>query len=245
MSKEYRPRLSEEEYRALQMLRDGHKQRRMIILPDLHAPFILEGALDECKKYRDKYQITDFACTGDVVDFHKSSFHKSEIDAYNADKELELAIKQLKPWHDEFPNMLISKGNHDDIPIRQFKEAGLSQKLMKPLNEAIECPTWSFKIKQDLGHNTELHHGIGRASHTMAKEEGKNIIMGHKHSKTYITQNYYKLYGMLFSMQLGALFNPESYAARYSRGGASSIPSIGFLFENDDYWIPFFKVLEL
>ena len=77
----------------------------------------------------------------------------------------------------------------------------------------------------------------------MAKEEGKNIIMGHKHSKTFIMQNYYKMYDILFAMQLGALFDPKAYAARYSRGGASSIPSIGFLFENDDYWIPFFKIM--
>ena len=240
-----RMRLTADETAMVEAFRVSREQnqRRYMILPDLHAPFIREDAFEYVKRYAEKYQITDFACTGDVIDFHKSSFHTSEVDSMNADAELEAAIKQLKPWHDEFPNMKISAGNHDEIPTRKFKEAGLSSRIMRPFNEILEVPTWDFQIVQDLGHNTELHHGIGRAAHTMAKEEGKNIIMGHKHSKTFIMQNYYKMYDILFAMQLGALFDPKAYAARYSRGGASSIPSIGFLFENDDYWIPFFKIM--
>lgn len=245
-NKQIRPRLTPEEFHLVESFRKSkeQKQRRFMILPDLHAPFIRKDAFDWARRYAEKYEITDFACTGDVVDFHKSSFHTSEIDALNADVELEEAIKQLKPWHDAFPNMKISAGNHDCIPLRKLKESSLSSRIMRPFNEIMEVPTWDFDIKHDIGHNTEIHHGEKRAAHTMAKEEGKNIIMGHKHSKTFIWQYYIKLYGTVWAMQLGALFDQNSYAARYNAGGASSIPSVGFLFENDDYWIPFFKILD-
>lgn len=246
MSTGKRMRLSAAETAMIEGYRASKEQnqRRYMILPDLHAPFIREDAFDYARALAEKYEITDFACTGDVIDFHKSSFHTSEVRAMNAEQELDAAIKQLAPWHKEFPNMKISSGNHDEIPMRKFKEGGLASRLMKPLNEVMEVPTWDFKFKHDLGHNTELHHGIGRAAHTMAEEEGKNIIMGHKHSKTFIKTDYYKMYGTLFGMQLGALFDEESYAAMYAKRGSSNIPSIGFLFENDDYWIPFFKIME-
>lgn len=246
MVKKHRPRMNDREYEAYIEWRAASKEvgRRMIILPDLHAPFIRKDALEYVKRYVEKYQITEFACTGDTTDFHRSSFHTSEVEAMSADAELEAAIKQLKPYHDAFPNMKVATSNHDDLPIRKLKEAGLASKIMRPFNEIIEAPTWDFQTKHDLDHNTIMVHGMGRAAHTMAKEEGVNVIMGHKHSKTFIKTDYYKMYGTLFGMQLGALFDEKSYAAKYATNGASSIPSVGFLFENDDYWIPFFKVMD-
>lgn len=246
--KKHRPRMSQNEYEAYKAWKryktEGKTQRRVMILPDLHAPFIMDGAFEFARGLHNRYDITEVACTGDTTDFHRSSFHRSETDAMSADQELDATIKQLKPWHDEFPNMKVANSNHDDIPIRKLKEAGLSSRIMRPFNEIIECPTWDFKTRHDFGHNTIMVHGMGRAAHTMAKEEGLNVIMGHKHSKTFVRTDYYKMYGSLFAMQLGAFLDEKSYAARYASNGVSTIPSVGFLFENDDSWIPFYKVYE-
>ena len=48
--------------------------KNILVIGDLHAPFIREGYLEFCKEIYLKYQCTDVVFIGDILDSHFSSF---------------------------------------------------------------------------------------------------------------------------------------------------------------------------
>lgn len=218
-------------------------QRRILVLNDLHAPFIREGALEFSKSIRDKYQCNEFMCVGDEIDVHASSFHDSEVDAMNADDELSAAKEQLALWHNEFPGMKIAYGNHSLIYHRKMNMVNLPSRLQPNMADLLETPTWTWHHEIWVDDNTKIVHGVGKRPHIMAKELGINVIAGHTHSQTYIRNEYLAKYGMVFAMQLGSFMDSNSYAARYARSHMPSIPSIGVLIQNEQSWTPILEIL--
>jgi len=97
----------------------------VLIIPDTHAPYHNEHAIDFLKDTYDAYGCGDVVHVGDLFDFHYSSRHKTELDSYNAATEYEKALE----WADEltavFPNGTLVLGNHDSIPQRQLAEVGI------------------------------------------------------------------------------------------------------------------------
>ncbi len=95
------------------------KKRNILVVGDLHAPFIKEGYLEFCKKVYKEHKCNMVVFTGDVLDSHFSSFHDANPDGMAAGEELTAAIKQLKKWHKAFPKAKVCLGNHDRIAYRK------------------------------------------------------------------------------------------------------------------------------
>ena len=138
-----RMRLKPHEAELIQKMR-CEETRNVLIVGDLHAPFIKgqcdDGAryLDHCLEIYDKHNCNQAIFIGDVIDSHFSSFHETIPDGYGAGEELDRAIDQLQPWHEAFPNSIVTIGNHDAIISRKAVAMGIAEKWLKDLNDALD-----------------------------------------------------------------------------------------------------------
>ena len=127
-----RRRLSPKEEEIIDKFRDRNNNN-ILVIGDLHAPFIRKGYLEHCiKAYR------DFACNkvifiGDLIDNHYSSYHDADPDGYGAGEELDRAIDQVQKWYKAFPKAKVMIGNHDAIIARKAFSSG----FIKPMDQRL------------------------------------------------------------------------------------------------------------
>jgi len=134
INKQYR--LTPEEAALIKRNRENH-ERRVLVIPDLHAPFIEPGFFEHCKNIYKKYNCNAVHFTGDLLDNSFSSFHEISPDGKSAGDELAMAIEQIKPFWEEWGVATICIGNHDAIISRKLVASGLSQKWLKDFNDVF------------------------------------------------------------------------------------------------------------
>ena len=90
---EIRPRLSGNKRVAFENL--IKKERRILVIGDLHAPFILDGYLEFCQETYSKFNCNQVIFIGDILDNHYSSFHGTDPDGIGGGQELQYALKDV------------------------------------------------------------------------------------------------------------------------------------------------------
>ena len=190
-------------------------EERMLIIPDPHAPFILENYLEFCKKMYNKYRCTDVMFTGDLLDNHYTSYHETDPDGHSARLELDKAINQLKQWHIAFPIAKVCLGNHDRIPQRKAMTAGISQRWIKTVDEILKFEGWEF-AEEFVINNVLYCHGECRKAKQRANSDLISVVQGHYHSESYIYFSVGRTY-KIFAMQLGCGFDKNAYALAYGK----------------------------
>jgi hypothetical protein len=227
-------RLSPEEIDLITRLRNK-EERRVLVIPDLHAPFIEPGFLEFTKKIYKKWSCNAVHFTGDLLENSFSSFHEISPDGLSAGDELTEAIKQIKPFWEAYPKATICIGNHDAIISRKLVASGLSQKWLKDFNEVLGTPGWiwadSFKID-----GVKFLHGTGSSGRNGAINRAinwnTNIVQGHIHTETSIIYHANND-RLIWSMQLGAAFNSNTYAAAYAKNFTKKpIVAVGVILDN-------------
>jgi len=126
-----RPRISELEYALVLNSRKAKTERTVLVIGDLHAPFIKEGYLEFCKEMYVKHNCTSVVFTGDILDNHVVSYHESDPDGFGGAEELRLAKIQIKGFYEAFPNSVITMPYLTVKPtLMEFQQVGL-KRLMK------------------------------------------------------------------------------------------------------------------
>ena len=210
-------------------------ERRKLIIPDLHAPFIEPGFFEHCKAIYKKWNCNSVHFTGDLLDNSFSSFHEIAPDGKSAGDELALAIEQIKPFWEEWKEATVCIGNHDAIISRKLVSSGLSQAWLKDFNDVLGTPGWIWKDKF-LEDGVMYIHGTGSSGRNGAINRAINwntkICQGHIHTETSIIYHANKD-NLLWSMQLGAAFDSSSYAANYAKNFTKKpIISVGVILDN-------------
>ena len=231
-NKQYR--LTEEEAKLIKKHRDN-EDRRVLVIPDLHAPFIIPGFLPHCKKIYNKYKCNRVHFSGDILDNSFSSFHEVNPDGRSAGDELKLAIEQIKPFWEAFPIATVCIGNHDAIISRKLVACGLSNTWLKDFNEVLGTPGWEWADSFEID-GVKYIHGTGSSGRNGAINRAINwntkIVQGHIHTETSIIYHANKD-SLLWSMQLGAAFDSDSYAANYAKNFTKKpIVSVGVILDN-------------
>ena len=108
--KDNRYRLKPHEIVALEKMRAN--ERRKLIIPDLHAPFVEPGFFEHCRDIYNKWNCNSVHFTGDLLDNSFSSFHEIAPDGKSAGDELALAIEQIKPFWEEWKEATVYKLEH-------------------------------------------------------------------------------------------------------------------------------------
>ena len=231
-NKQYR--LTPEEAALIKRNRENH-ERRVLVIPDLHAPFIEPGFFEFCKSIYKKYNCNAVHFTGDLLDNSFSSFHEISPDGKSAGDELALAIEQIKPFWQEWPVATICIGNHDAIISRKLVASGLSEKWLKDFNDVLGTPGWIWADSFDID-GVKYIHGTGSSGRNGAINRAINwntkICQGHIHTETSIIYHANKD-SLLWSMQLGSAFNVNSYAANYAKNFTKKpIIAVGVILDN-------------
>lgn len=211
-TKDFRPRLSGAKKVAFDNL--TKKERRILVVGDIHAPFTLDGYLEFCKDVYDKYLCNQVIFIGDILDNHYSSYHETDPNGMSGADELEIAIAQVTEWSEAFPVADVIIGNHDRLIMRKAFSSAVPKEWIKSYNEVLGTNwNWTERIVYD---NVQYVHGEGGTARTKARNDMMSTVSGHIHTQAYcewlVGRNF-----KVFAMQVGCGIDASSYAAAYAR----------------------------
>lgn len=209
-----------------------NKERRVLVVGDLHAPFIRNGYLQFCKDVYKEYKCNEVVFIGDQVDNHASSFHDHDPDGFSAGHELDAAIGQLSHWVAAFPKAKVCIGNHDRLPMRQAVASGVSTRWVRNYSEVLKCPGWEFKEWFEID-GVKYVHGEGQKAHIRMMNERQSIVCGHRHSELQITYSVSE-HDRLWAMQVGWGGDQKAYSMAYAKDFKKGVVSCGVVLKNGE-----------
>lgn len=116
-----------------------------LIISDLHLPYHHRDAFDFLYALDCKYSFDYILNVGDLYDHHRGSYHESEPDAMGEEEEYIKARESAHELQSIFPSMTITQGNHDAIPQRKLKSAGLPTSIVSDYNRMYDTlDTWEW-----------------------------------------------------------------------------------------------------
>ena len=208
------------------------RDSNVLVIPDIHAPFMRDGAIEFLKSINKKYNCTDVVILGDELDNHYSSFHDTDPDGLSANEELSRAAEQLHRLATEFPVAKVCIGNHTAIPQRRAFSSGLSNRWIKSVKDVllelgIPCEGWEYSDNWVID-NVKYTHGTGRQAKQRMLQDGISIVQGHYHSQSYV-YHHVNAVQKNFAMQLGGLIDDDAYAFAYAKQFAKSHKNCGVI----------------
>lgn len=197
--------------------------QRILVVGDLHEPYVHPDAYDFLKSVRDEYCPDIVVQIGDETDGHAISFHDSSPELDSAGVELEKAKAGLEKLHNIFPNMLLCDSNHGSLIYRRAKAHGLPVQFIKKYRDILfpehGAPGWSWGDAWDL----ETALGTVRFQHQVAGDlllnaahERKSMVIGHFHGKLDI-QYAASSAALYFGAHCGCLIDNKSLAFAYGK----------------------------
>jgi len=221
----------------------GH---RVLVVPDIHAPFTKLKYLDFLKDLYNKYKCNTVVFIGDLVDIHTISSHPTNTSALGTISEYKQALDIVSKYAEAFPNAKYCLGNHCKRIMKQAASIGIPKEFLKSFRELYNLPdTWeisdSFIIDNVLyTHGTEFS---GRnALTTISNATHHSTVVGHAHSNFGIVYTN-SGYDQLFILEVGCLIDLEAYAFEYGKSNKFK-PVLGagvVLSDSEAYAIPYFE----
>ena len=195
--------------------------KRILVIPDLHAPYHHPDALKFLAAVKRKMQPTMVVNLGDELDKQSLSFHDSDADLPSAGDELRLAIKFLHQLEKLFPKMIILDSNHGSLHIRKAKHHGIPLKYLATMNQIYEVgPGWKWvpdlTVKLPNGQEAYFVHGISKNGLKVTQQRGVCTIQGHFHTDFRIDYCG-NPHNLLWSLQSGCLIDKRSLAFAYDK----------------------------
>ncbi len=209
------------------------KNKAVLLVSDLHFPYTHRDSLKFLDAVSNEYCPDIILSAGDEVDGHAISFHDSDSSLFNADKELEVALKHIEGLHKLFPKMFLCESNHGSLITRRLKSQGLPIRHLMPMAELYSTPKWEwfddFLLTTRQNLPVYICHGKTGAYNKLAKEQGCSAIQGHFHGKFEITWAKSNIYER-FNMFIGCLIDYQSRAFAYGKNNLPKpILGCGFL----------------
>lgn len=197
------------------------KDRRILVISDMHIPYHHKDALAFLKKLKAQFKPTRIINIGDEVDFHGISFHSADPDLWSAGDELKEAQKYIKELSKVFPKMDLVHSNHGSLSYRRGKAGGIPRHLLKDYNDVLGVGkgwTWHEEIIVDV-HPVQsilFRHQFSANVLKAAEQLGCSVVQGHYHSKFEI--NYTSSPRALnWGMTVGCLVDTKSLAFEYNK----------------------------
>ena len=197
--KDFRPRLRGNKKAAFDNL--TKKERRILVIGDLHAPFTLEGYLDFCVDMYAIYNCNQVIFIGDIIDNHYASFHTTDPDGLGGGDELELAVEDVAKWYEAFPVADVTIGNHDRMIMRKAFDSQIPKRWIKSYNDVLGTPDWNW-VENVVYDDVLYEHGEGSQAAMKARNNMMSSVCGHTHTSAYV-QWYVGKRFRVFGMQVG------------------------------------------
>lgn len=206
---------------------------KVLILPDIHAPWVDWKALEQAYKWYKSHKPDLVIQLGDMTDQKIWSRWQKDVDDVSPSDEYLQAERALKKIHTMFPKMTILRGNHDVRILSKAVEAGIPSQMFNDVDKVFNFKGWmwvpqnkKFIINTVRGpvlivHGDEQGGTVAQKSRIL----GLSIIQGHTH-KTSITYTT-TLKGTVFGAEMGCLMDINSKAAKYAAANPVGC-SVGF-----------------
>lgn len=202
----------------------------IIFISDTHFPYQHRDALDFIDAVVGEFDIDTFKHVGDVVDHHFSSFHDVEPGTLSADEEFRKAKRDIRIL-DEIcgGELTVSLGNHDEIPVRKAKAAGLARDTIKNYNELYDV-NWKWTDKDYFtvanGQHCLMTHSISSSTKNNAAKFSHCSVQGHYHHE-YCVQYAGDTETLRWAMTVGCLIDPNLPAFNYASRVVLHRPVLG------------------
>ena len=220
----FRPRLKGKRLEAFENL--NKKEQRILVIGDLHAPFIQEGYLEFCKHIYNIYNCNHTIFIGDIIDNHYSSYHETDPNAMGGGDELTAAIIKLKPWKESFKKADVIIGNHDRMIMRKAFSSAIPKQWIKSYNDVLGTKwNWQDRVVYD---DVQYVHGEGGTARTRAKNDMMSTCQGHIHTQAYVDWTV-GTHEKIFGMQVGCGIDRTSYAAAYAKNFKKQAIGVGIV----------------
>lgn len=211
-SKESRPRMKGNKKIAYDYI--NNNERRILVIGDLHAPFVLDGYLEFCKDMYARYNCNQVIFIGDIIDNHYSSYHETDPDGMGGQDELNAAIEVVSKWANAFPKADVTIGNHDRIIMRKAFTSAIPKQWIKNYNDVLGTKwNWVERIVYD---DVQYVHGEGGTARSKSKADMMSTVQGHIHTQAYCEWSVGRNF-KVFGMQVGCGVDSNAYAAAYAR----------------------------
>ncbi len=194
---------------------------RTLVFSDIHEPFGHPNYLRFLKEVRDKYKPDKIVLNGDGIDNYAWSSFSTDPDKQSQSPELQAAKKGLAKYMKEFPEVYVTKGNHDDRPWRKLQHAGISGSIVKPFEEIYGFPEgWTFQDQLTID-GVLYDHGVNAGGDSGWQNAdlkyGQSVVFGHYHSLAGIRFHARSTGKYTFTMGTGCGIDPRTYAFMYNR----------------------------
>lgn len=197
------------------------KFNNILFISDMHIPYGHPDTYQFLKAIKEVLKPELVVCLGDELDYHAISFHKPNPDLLSPGDELNLAIKQIQPYFELFPEMLLVDSNHGSLVYRKVKDAGIPIHVIKPYNDVIGAPkgwSWHEDLLITTKDDSKVYVCHGRSNNTLKESQlhGMNFVSGHWHS-TYGINYWANKERLYWSMSCGCLVDQKSLAYEYAK----------------------------
>ena len=212
MTKDIRPRINAQQKKALDYLRT--KERRIMVIGDLHCPFEKQGYFEFCLDTYDRFACNQVIFIGDLIDSHATSRHETDPNGMSAKTELEQAIADLEKWREAFSVATVIIGNHDRVVMRRAFSSSIPSMWIKSFNEVLGTSwNWTERAEYD---GVQYVHGEGGTARTKAKNDLQSTVQGHIHTQAYV-EHFCGNRSRIWAMQVGCGLDRDTYAAAYAK----------------------------
>lgn len=206
----------------------AHGKHKVIVIPDLQAPFQHPDTLPFLKYVRDMLEPDRVVCIGDSLDLHFASKYAKDPDGLSAVAEYEAGVSFMQDFYKIFPFGVEVDSNHNDRIHKRAFEAGLPSRFILSMRDLLKAPKeWDFVPHVEID-GVVYEHGHKQAGGAVAFKraiKNKSIVIGHHHAHMgigYSTNNGQTLFGM----NVGCLIDVDQYAFKYAKG-TSGQPTLG------------------
>jgi hypothetical protein len=197
---------------------------RLLIIPDLHAPYHHPDALEFLVAVAGRYQPTRVINLGDETDGHALSMHDSDPNLDSAGNELHNAREFIGSLARCFPVMDVCHSNHGSLIYRRAFKSGIPVEYIKSYRDILfpngggDRWEWQeqFRLTLPNGQQAQFQHQSVGDYLQNAAHERCNLIIGHEHGKYEITYKASKA-ALYFGMYSGCLINPAAMAFAYGK----------------------------
>lgn len=193
----------------------------LLLTGDTHFPYQHPDTFSFLDAVKKKYKPKKVIHLGDLVDNHSISYHEKSPELMSPKDELDYSITMVELLSDIFPKMTILQGNHDKLPIRKARTAGLPNRYIRENTEVFEMPdTWEWKFEENIkmsdGRNLWLRHQFCTNPIDMAISNETCVAQGHYHNQgcmNWVTNSKINV----FALTVPCLVDDKSLAMEYNK----------------------------
>ena len=200
----------------------------VLVIGDTHCPCMLDGYIPFLKKVQKKYKCNRVVHIGDLVDWAAISYHEKSGALKDAPGEYTKAKKQVAKLYAAFPKATWLIGNHDCLPARQARTAGIPLETLRTYQDLWDVPKW--EVVNRYGHvvidgvmyqHGDRGKGGQHAALKNAKDEFRSVVQGHQHAQAgvWYSANERKTSegGRIFGMNVGCGVDHSLEAQAYGK----------------------------